>query len=234
MINNFSIVIPCFNESGNLLKLIDSCKKELCSNGVEVILIDNGSNDNSDQILKTINTQDPLLKTYRIEKNLGYGGGILYGLSKAQGKYIGWTHADLQTEPADVLRGFELMLSDKTFVKGSRVGRSFADNIFTIGMAIFESIILNMRLWEINAQPTIFSKEFFNNWDNPPSDFSLDLYAYALAKKNNLNIQRFKVFFPERFSGHSSWNTGIKSKITLIKRTLKFSFELRKNINHLK
>ena len=230
MINNFSIVIPCFNESGNLLKLIDSCKKKLCSKGVEVILIDNGSTDNSKEILNAIDPNEPLLKTYRLEANKGYGGGILYGLSKANGKFIGWTHADLQTDPEDVYKGFQLMLSTETFVKGSRAGRNISDNIFTIGMAIFESIILKQFLWEINAQPTIFSKEFFKNWEDPPSDFSLDLYAYVMAKKQKLAIKRFKVLFPDRFSGQSSWNTGIKSKINLIRRTIKFSFELRRKI----
>ena len=231
MINNFSIVIPCYNESGNLRKLIDSCKRALCSKGVEVILVDNGSNDGSDEILKAISSDDPLLKTYRLEENQGYGGGILYGLSKAKGNYIGWTHADLQTDPEDVFNGFQLMLSSDMFVKGSRVRRPIADNIFTIGMAIFESIILKKALWEINAQPTIFSKKFFYSWDNPPSDFSLDLYAYVMAKKHNLTIQRFKVLFPQRFSGKSSWNTGLKSKLALIQRTVKFSLELRKRIS---
>ena len=231
MTNNFSIVIPCYNESGNLLKLIDICKKELCANGVEVILIDNGSTDGSDKILKTIKDLDQLLKTYRLEKNQGYGGGILYGLSKAKGQYIGWTHADLQTDPADVLNGFKLMDSDKIFVKGSRVGRPIADNIFSIGMGIFESIILRTKLWEINAQPTIFSKKFFLSWSDPPEYFSLDLYSYVMAKKNNLSIKRLTVFFPERFYGNSSWNTGLKSKLALIQRTIKFSFQLKKRIS---
>lgn len=231
MTNNFSIVIPCYNESGNLLKLIDICKKELCANGVEVILIDNGSTDGSDKILKTIKDLDQLLKSYRLEKNQGYGGGILYGLSKAKGQYIGWTHADLQTDPADVLNGFKLMDSDKIFVKGSRVGRPIADNIFSIGMGIFESIILRTKLWEINAQPTIFSKKFFLSWSDPPEDFSLDLYSYVMAKKNNLSIKRLTVFFPERFYGNSSWNTGLTSKLALIQRTIKFSFQLKKRIS---
>ena len=225
------IVIPCYNESGNLLKLIDICKKELCANGVEVILIDNGSTDGSDKILKTIKDSDQLLKSYRLEKNQGYGGGILYGLSKAKGQYIGWTHADLQTDPADVLNGFKLMDSDKIFVKGSRVGRPIADNIFSIGMGIFESIILRTKLWEINAQPTIFSKKFFLSWSDPPEDFSLDLYSYVMAKKNNLSIKRLTVFFPERFYGNSSWNTGLTSKLALIQRTIKFSFQLKKRIS---
>ena len=231
MTNNFSIVIPCYNEGGNLLKLIDVCTSELCSNGVEVILIDNGSNDDSNKILNNFINSNPLLKIFRLETTQGYGGGILYGLSKAKGNYIGWTHADLQTDPRDVLSGFKLIETNKEFIKGSRVGRSVSDNIFSIGMAIFETIILKTFLWEINAQPTIFSKEFFLSWENPPKDFSLDLYAYVMAKKNNLAIKRLKVFFPERFSGESSWNTGFKSKLNLIKRTINFSFELRGRIS---
>jgi hypothetical protein len=116
-------------------------------------------------------------------------------------------------------------------VKGSRIGRPIADNIFSIGMGIFESIILRTKLWEINAQPTIFSKKFFLSWSDPPEDFSLDLYSYVMAKKNNLSIKRLTVFFPERFYGNSSWNTGLTSKLALIQRTIKFSFQLKKRIS---
>ncbi len=75
--------------------------------------------------------------------------GWLQGLKHATGDYIGWTHADLQTDPKDVVRGFELINDENTFVKGSRRGRRFGDNIFTIGMAIFETILLKTFLWEI-------------------------------------------------------------------------------------
>jgi len=229
---NFSIIIPCYNEKENLSQLITICKQELCSNGVEVILIDNGSNDDSQNILNKIDNSKGLLKTYKLENNRGYGGGILFGLSNATGNYIGWTHADLQTHPSDVLKGFNLMESNNTFIKGSRVGRPITESIFSIGMSIFESIILKKPLWEINAQPTIFAKSFFQSWKNPPNDFSLDLYAYVMAKEEKLKIKRFKVFFPKRLFGYSSWNTGLSAKIALIKRTIEFSFKLKKDISN--
>ena len=224
-----SIVIPCFNEKGNLEKLINTCLENLCSESIEVILVDNGSNDGSEEIFSSLEKND-FLKSIRINKNIGYGNGILQGLKHATGDYIGWTHADLQTDPKDVVRGFELINDENTFVKGSRRGRRFGDNIFTIGMAIFETILLKTFLWEINAQPTIFHKSFFNNWVNPPNDFSLDLFVYFYAKKSNLKIKRLKVIFPDRFSGKSSWNTGIRSRISLVSRTVKFSYDLSKRV----
>ena len=45
-------------------------------------------------------------------------------------------------------------------------------------------------LWDINAQPNLFPKSFFNSWTNPPFDFSLDLYVFNKAKKQKLNIIR--------------------------------------------
>mgnify|MGYP006083488131 FL=1 len=226
-----SIVIPCYNEEGNLKKLILSCQEHLCSNFIEVILVDNGSTDGSQEIISSLIGSNDLLKSIRVEKNIGYGNGILKGLKYATGDYIGWTHADLQTDPKDVLRGFELMGDENSFVKGVRKGRGVSENFFTIGMAIFESFLLKTFLWEINAQPTLFHKNFFTEWDSPPDDFSLDLFAYFFAKKHKLKIKRFKVNFSNRYSGKSSWNNGLLSKFILIKRTIIFSLKLSKKIN---
>ena len=87
-------------------------------------------------------------------------------------------------------------------------------------MALFDSLLLNVALYEINAQPTVFKKSFFKLWNNPPNDFSLDLYAYFLAKKKKLKINRIKVFFGPRYSGVSKWNTGLKEGLNLLKELL--------------
>jgi hypothetical protein len=67
--------------------------------------------------------------------------------------------------------------------------------------------------------------------ENPPNDFSFDLYAYYLAKSNNYKIIRFPVLFPERIHGKSTWNTSLQSKIKFIKRTLDYSFKLKEDLS---
>ena len=86
------------------------------------------------------------------------------------------------------------------------------------------------RLHDINAQPNIFHRSFFESWDNPPHDFSLDLYALYMAKKRKISVVRFDVLFPERIHGTSSWNTGFAAKKKFIKRTLDFSSKLKKRL----
>ena len=116
----------------------------------------------------------------------------------------------------------------KYYVKGNRKGRGLDDQFFTFGMSVFETVYLGKRLYDVNAQPNIFSRNFFESWKNPPYDFALDLYALYMARTKNLDVIRFDVNFPPRIYGSSHWNTGIKSKWKFIKRTLAFSRNMKK------
>jgi hypothetical protein len=87
---------------------------------------------------------------------------------------------------------------------------------------------MKKKMWDINAQPTLFHRSFYEEWKDPPKDFSLDLFAYFMAKRNYLNIKRFPVLFGERAHGISHWNVSFSAKYRFIKRTLYYSFLLNK------
>lgn len=227
-----SLVIPCYNEDRNIPLLLERCGDLAKLGEVEVILVDNGSTDNSPQVLASLLPNYPGCRSVRVEVNQGYGYGILSGLREAEGDVLAWTHADMQTDPHDVIKGLEIFnqCSKHIFVKGKRYGRPVADVFFTIGMSIFETLLLGTWLWDINAQPTMFSREFFATWKNPPNDFSLDLYAYFMARKAGQKIQRFPVLFAERAHGVSHWNVNWSAKRKFIKRTVVFSMQLKQGI----
>ena len=140
----------------------------------------------------------------------------------------------MQTDPADVLRALEIIEKQENpkmcYVKGDRKKRPIFDQFFTVGMSIFETIYLKTKLWDINAQPNIFHRSFYKDLDEVPNDFSLDLFLLYIAKKKGYKILRFNVFFPPRLHGESKWNTGFKSKIKFIKRTIDFSSKLKKHL----
>lgn len=229
---NLSVVIPCYNEAENI-PLILKRFAEIITNDIEIILVNNGSTDNSDKILKELLPKFPFVKLINVPINKGYGYGILQGLKSAESDYIGWTHADMQTDPYDVIKAWKILknsLDNHVYVKGNRTGRPLVDLLFTHGMSIFETIYMGRILYDINAQPNIFPKDFFCTWINPPNDFSLDLYAIYMAKQQGLKIIRFPVSFPERIHGASKWQTGIKSKLNFIKRTIVFSIKLKRSL----
>ena len=106
------------------------------------------------------------------------------------------------------------------------------DDIFTIGMSLFSTILFRKFFWDINAQPNMFYRSFYETWKNPPHDFSLDLYVYYHAKIINLKFFRFDVNFEKRLYGTSKWNFNCGSKFKFIIRTIKYSINLLKSEKH--
>jgi glycosyltransferase involved in cell wall biosynthesis len=226
-----SLVLPCYDEAEGLPHLIKRIEESFAAEReVEVILVDNGSTDESPGIMASL-AGHRFIRSVRVEVNQGYGYGILAGLRAARGRYVGWTHADLQADPADALRALEVIRregGDNLYLKGQRHGRPLGDVVFTIGMSVFETFLLRTRLWDINAQPNIVPRAFFESVANDaPHDWSLDLYFYHAARRRKLRIIRFPVRFGERPHGASHWNVNFAAKRKFIERTVKFSLELR-------
>lgn len=228
-----SLVIPCYNEAATLPLLLSRCAEVTRNGDVEVILVDNGSTDNTERLLPGLLANYAGCRSVRVPVNQGYGYGILCGLRAAKGNLLGWTHADMQTDPLDALTALKLYTrsGDQMFVKGRRYGRPLGDVLFTVGMSGFETLLLGRPMWDINAQPTLFTREFFESWRNPPHDFSLDLYAYYQAKRAGLQVRRVPVRFGERAHGASHWNINWAAKRKFIARTIGFSLHLRKRLD---
>ncbi len=231
-----SVVIPCYNEAGNIPLLLESYSKEVAGKDIEVIFVDNNSSDNTSEILAELIPKYPFSRTV-FEPRPGYGSAIAAGLKISAGEYAGWTHGDMQTPPKNIAQALSIIESlgfrKDIYIKGKRYGRPLFDRFFTFGMSIFETLYLGYWLNDINAQPNIFHRSFLENLQNVPTDFSFDLFAFYEAKKHGLTIIRFDVEFLKRMHGVSAWNTGIMSRIKFIKRTLSFSKQLKKSMGTL-
>ena len=232
----FGLVIPCYNEAAGLPDLERRVRFVAQEGGGEVVLVDNGSTDDTAAVLeRLLGPADPAggrepVRWIRVPENKGYGHGITQGLAVARGPVIGWTHADLQTDPADVLRFLDVFGDRPVFAKGRRYGRPLADRVFTAGMSVFETVLLRTPLRDINAQPTLFDRELIDRWGQAPSDFSLDLFALYQARRLGFVVRRLPVVFAPRRYGQSSWNTDFAAKRRFIERTLRYSMSLRSSL----
>lgn len=234
---NLSIVIPCYNESKSLPRLflacLNACKGR---NDIQFIFVNNGSQDETQIVLDELLSEEnsTFWKSVHVPVNKGYGYGILQGLAVAEGSVLSWTHADLQTDPKDVVLAYELykveLESNYCIVKGERKGRKHFDNVFTGGMSLISSFLLKQKLWDINAQPKIFHRDFMHHLKKAPYDFSLDLYVLFVANRIKISIKSFHVFFSNREFGEAKGGGTLKGKYKLIKRTLVYLFEIRNDI----
>jgi glycosyltransferase involved in cell wall biosynthesis len=225
-----SIVLPCYNERDNIAALMARLDEVAARHAnLEILLVNNGSTDDSAVLLEQelADRNRDVFKVVTVEKNIGYGFGILSGLRAAKGDVLAVTHADRQTDPLDVLRALEVYEQagdDMLMVKGARKNRKLSEAVFSYAMGLLASVVLGIRLTEINAQPKLFSRKFFDLVEKPaPNDFALD--TYLLYKVQILGrVEEIPVIFSKRLAGEAKGGSGssMRQKFKLIKRTLKY------------
>lgn len=101
-----SIIVPVYNEEGNLPLLIPEILSVMknTSRKYEIILVDDGSTDNSLNIIKEFSTKYMEVRYTRFRKNCGQSAAFDSGFKEAQGSLIVTIDADLQNDPADIPR----------------------------------------------------------------------------------------------------------------------------------
>ncbi len=235
---DLSIIVPCYNEAKNIPHIIKLFREALEERqNIEVILVNNGSTDNSSEVLiqEFNKVNDSRFRSVKVEVNKGYGFGILSGLDAAEGNVLAWTHADLQTDPIDVIIAFEKFKeinNPKAFVKGKRQNRAWGPAFFTYMMQLIASAELGVKLADIGAQPKVFSKDFYMTYlkDKAPHDFSLDLYAQYFATKFG-TIYEIPVVFKTRKFGEAKGGGSLKTRFKVSVRTFNYIRELKKRLN---
>lgn len=235
-----SIIVPCLDEVDNVGRFIDRVAELNKSITIryEILFVDGGSTDGTPENIKTTACKHKLNNVISVitanDTGFGYGHDIIYGLSMAKYDVLAWTHADLQTDIYDVFIAFDHFISlnginDDIIIKGKRKNRHLMDSFFTLGMQVFSLAVTKVNLNDINAQPKLFSRRFFQLYlsIDPPSDFSLDLHALITAKKYNFRIETIPVFFNKRRYGEAKGGGSFKVKYKLIKRTVKYIMNSR-------
>ncbi len=92
----------------------------------------------------------------------------------------------MQTPPEDILTAlniFDESDNKKLYVKGRRMNRPISDGVFTFGMSIFESILFGYVLYDINAQPNIFQREFLDKWKKSTKRFFTRLVCFFISEE---------------------------------------------------
>jgi len=111
---DLSIVIPLYNEEQSLKELVDwinnTLKKE--SINYEIIMIDDGSTDNSWEIIRELSQKDSKIKAVKLNYNYGKSAALQTGFSIAQGKVVITLDADLQDSPEEIPEMYKMIISE--------------------------------------------------------------------------------------------------------------------------
>lgn len=225
--NSFSIVIPAYNEEEKIEKTV---KKIIDYKGVEiseVLVVDDGSKDNTYNILLNLKEKFEKLKVLRNEKNCGKGVALKNGIlnSNDDVPFLLISDSDLST-PIEEVKRFLPFINDYAILIGSRgLDRSFIKKRQPFHRE-FMGIVFN-RIVQILFFPKVYdtqcgfklfktrvAKEIFN--EIKLKGFTFDVEALILAKLKGYKFKEVPVF----------WYHCGKSKVKILREPIKMFFEL--------
>ena len=150
-----SIVVPCYNESKSVNEFYDSISSLLSLNKIsyELIMVDDGSSDDTLERLKELNVKDKNVKVISFSRNFGKEAAMLAGLENSSGKYISIMDADMQHNPSTLIEMYKKLLDNKNYdvVCAYRENRKDEGTIKRTLTALFYKVINNVS--EIKLLP---------------------------------------------------------------------------------
>ena len=111
---NISVVIPLLNEKESLRELTDSIIDVMKSYNFsyEIIFIDDGSSDNSWNIIEELSSKSDTIKGIKFHRNYGKSQALHAGFLKSQGKVVFTMDADLQDDPKEIPAMYDMIMND--------------------------------------------------------------------------------------------------------------------------
>lgn len=113
---DLSLIIPCYNEEGNVQKLFEECEKVFCAEGIscEYVFVNDGSDDNTKAVLKKLwNENDTKnITVVNFSRNFGKEAAIYAGLKNSVGENTCIIDADLQQQPSVALKMYKLLTAN--------------------------------------------------------------------------------------------------------------------------
>jgi len=126
MINNesLSIVIPVYNEASSLIELYEEIKINVTSFLIwEILFIDDGSTDDSGEIIRSLHEKDKRVKLIQFHRNYGKSAALSEGFKTATGNFILTMDADLQDDPKEIDNLFKKIQDGYDLVSGWKITR---------------------------------------------------------------------------------------------------------------
>jgi glycosyltransferase involved in cell wall biosynthesis len=202
-----SIIIPSFNEDKTIAEVLVNLKKELENKlTYEIIVVNDGSTDNSREILEAI----PYVKLINNKVNRGYSSSIKTGIENSKYDWIMTFDGDASHPPHQIM-DLLVYCNEYDLIVGARVGKQAYDTVLRkIGRRIvtkFAQYISKAEIPDINSGFRVFKKDLAKKfWNLFPEGFSFSTTITVAS-----HVARYAVkYVPIETYKRQSGKSGIK------------------------
>ena len=184
-----SIVVPCFNEEGNLEKVILAITAAAKRHGIvpEIVIVDDGSTDGTRGLAAGLAEANPDIKTIYSEQNLGIGSAFWRGVESSTNEFVVMLPGDGENDPDEVLRYLPL-LKDVDLVVPFVVNKSVR-NLFRRLISKSYRLIINLCFgtdFNYTNGTIIYSRVALLTLDRPTPGFFFQTELLIRLSRNYL------------------------------------------------
>ncbi len=159
---DLTLVVPGLNEAQSLPLLAAQVREALGPDiSYELIFVDDGSTDNSWQVIQDLHESNPAVRGIRLRKNFGKSMALAAGFERARAEIVVMMDADLQDDPADLPRMIEKIEHGLDVVVGWKVERhdSLSRRIFSKIFNTIVGYVTGVRLHDMNCGFKAYRRE---------------------------------------------------------------------------
>lgn len=202
-----SVLLPAYNEAKSLEKTIIEFSKILdrITEFYELIIIDDGSTDNTMEIVSYLSSLNNKVKGVHYKINKGMGYAIKKGFAVAQYEWLLYVDADNQIR-LNSLKDILPMLEQTDIAIGYRVNR--ADTFIRIQMSYFYnkfiSLFINFKIKDLNCGFKLFHKDVLKTISLTSNQFFFSTELLIKAHNNSVKIKEFPIKHFARLHGKSA------------------------------
>jgi glycosyltransferase involved in cell wall biosynthesis len=206
---SLSIFFPCYNDEKSIGKLVEHSFSvaENLSNDYEVIVIDDGSTDNSREVLKKLKQKYKNLKLVFHNRNKGYGGALISGFKTASKDLIFYTDGDGQYDVSELPLLHQLMSKDVSFVNGMKMARN--DPTYRIIIGNLYSFVIRWAFWlpvyDVDCDFRLIRKEIVKKIDLKITSGAICVELVKKAEEVGAVFRQVSVHHYERQHGTSQF-----------------------------
>lgn len=227
-----SILIPMYNEENTISFVLNKIKKTMAGQDYEIIVVDDGSTDNSANQVQTFIAINPNMNIqYYHQKNLGKGGAIRTAMANASGEVLVVQDADLEYNPDDILPLLEPFKNGEKVVYGSRnldpKNREHSSLFFYWGGLLVTYVtnwLFGSNLTDEATGYKLFHASLLQEIDFSNNDFAWEPEFTAKILKKNISIIELPIQYKPRSKSEGkkiSWKDGIKAIWVLFKEYIR-------------
>jgi len=224
-----TVIIPCYNEESTVKEIISLVKINISKND-EIIIVDDGSTDNTRNLIEELSHENENISPVFHKNNQGKGASIRSGIQIARGDIVIIQDADMEYDPADYKKLIKPIIEGRAdVVYGSRFKSGDAARVLyywhrmgNFFLTWLSNMFTNLNLTDMETCYKVFRKEILGQFTIEENRFGIEPEITAKIAKIRPRIKIFEVgisYYGRTYEEGKkiTWRDGVRAIYAIIK-----------------